>query len=552
VKIPPKFRKWLPWAAGCLLLVVGLQWFLAPSIVAHEIRKRHPDVQFGSIDVDFWWREATLHKVNVNRGWLDATADIVRVNLRTEAVHAENGLVTLDVNKKPKGSSEGKRRNITAEGFSVHAVWGKLTADVQGVSLNNDGIHASSALLQHPDLQIMAFQGKETLVGIDIDRDFTHVTLSKVEFPEGVELAGQKVTPTVEKVSATRKDDAWSGTIGRVAVTTTIHDTPVAIEAKGLTATERGDMLHVQLDQAIVSHPWLSTEAVSFRNIETDVGRTLLHVFDVKVNGATLSFDRSLMEVSGSEPCQTWADALPDGLRHGPLAEKNLFSGQLEFSFALNPKPTVKISGACAANCSGPAVTALRHQFSYTAYDEAGKPFSRTTGPDMKDWVLLKDINERMPIAVMEMEDLGFRNHHGFLPSAIENSFVEDVKSGTFSRGGSTITMQLAKNVWLKRDKTIGRKVEELLLSQVLESCLTKDEIIETYLNVVEFGPDVYGVGPAAQHYFKMPASDLSAAQTFYLAWILPRPRKAPPPDEKTMAHMTALVHSLAAWEDDE
>jgi membrane peptidoglycan carboxypeptidase len=106
--------------------------------------------------------------------------------------------------------------------------------------------------------------------------------------------------------------------------------------------------------------------------------------------------------------------------------------------------------------------------------------------------------------------------------------------------------MQTAKNLWLSREKTFGRKVEELFLSQVLESCLTKDEIMELYLNIVEFGPNVYGLRQAAQHYFKVDPVSLDPREAFYLAWILPRPRKSPPPSAATMTRMSTLMQMLA------
>ena len=84
-------------------------------------------------------------------------------------------------------------------------------------------------------------------------------------------------------------------------------------------------------------------------------------------------------------------------------------------------------------------------------------------------------------------------------------------------------------------------------MAQELESCFTKDEILELYLNVVEFAPNVYGIGAAAQHYFKKSPIALSPVQAFYLATILPRPRKAPPPTEATLAGVQKLMTRFAS-----
>jgi membrane peptidoglycan carboxypeptidase len=100
------------------------------------------------------------------------------------------------------------------------------------------------------------------------------------------------------------------------------------------------------------------------------------------------------------------------------------------------------------------------------------------------------------------------------------------VKAGKFVRGASTISMQLAKNLYLSRDKTLSRKLQEAVLTMLLEQELGKDQILELYLNVIEFGPGIYGIGAAAQHYFNASPSQLSLGQSLYLASILPSPTR--------------------------
>jgi membrane peptidoglycan carboxypeptidase len=269
--------------------------------------------------------------------------------------------------------------------------------------------------------------------------------------------------------------------------------------------------------------------------------------FDVKVGDATLHLDPKAMSVKGAESCNTWLDALPPEFHVGPLSAVKFNAGNLSFALGIKPKPFLDVKGSCTSTCD--KITEPRHKFSYITYDAHGDQNAerRTTGPDVKtEWVPIAHINDGVPVAVMNMEDFGFRSHHGYLPAALEQSFEADVDSGKFQRGGSTITMQTAKNLWLSREKTFGRKIEELFLSQVLESCFTKDEIMELYLNIVEFGPNVYGLHQAAEHYFKIEPMSLDPAEAFYLAWILPRPRKAPPPNAATMARMGTLMHMLA------
>ncbi len=148
------------------------------------------------------------------------------------------------------------------------------------------------------------------------------------------------------------------------------------------------------------------------------------------------------------------------------------------------------------------------------------------SGPGAPGWVPYDGISRFMEIAVLVCEDGGFYRHRGFDFRAIARAMEDDIRAGRFVRGASTISMQLAKNLYLGREKTLARKIQEALLTLLLEQELAKKELMEIYLNVVELGPGIYGVGPAAEHYFKLPAKDLSLGQALYLASILPDPTR--------------------------
>jgi membrane carboxypeptidase/penicillin-binding protein PbpC len=126
----------------------------------------------------------------------------------------------------------------------------------------------------------------------------------------------------------------------------------------------------------------------------------------------------------------------------------------------------------------------------------------------------------------MTCEDGRFRRHRGFDHEAIHNSVRENLRARKFLRGASTISMQLAKNLYLGREKTISRKLQELILTTYLEQALTKDQIMELYLNVVEFGPMTFGIGNASSRYFNKHPASLSLGQSMYLASILPAPSR--------------------------
>ena len=163
--------------------------------------------------------------------------------------------------------------------------------------------------------------------------------------------------------------------------------------------------------------------------------------------------------------------------------------------------------------------------FSYAIVDKDGKPEDRETGPGSDEWAPLDTISPMMQVAVLTTEDGAFFHHHGFNEWAIKASLVANLKAGRFVRGASTITMQLAKNLFLSREKTLSRKLEELILADYLERTFKKDEMMELYLNIIEFGPDVYGVKAAAEHYFGRRPAELNLAECLFLSSLLPNPR---------------------------
>lgn len=137
----------------------------------------------------------------------------------------------------------------------------------------------------------------------------------------------------------------------------------------------------------------------------------------------------------------------------------------------------------------------------------------------------LKEISPYLKNLVLISEDASFYGHNGFDWDELKNSFERNLSVGRAARGGSTITQQLAKNVFLNSEKTIARKIREALLTVQIESILTKDKIFEKYLNVIEWGPQIYGVEAAAQHYFNKPASALNLLEAAYLTFLIPNPK---------------------------
>ena len=122
-------------------------------------------------------------------------------------------------------------------------------------------------------------------------------------------------------------------------------------------------------------------------------------------------------------------------------------------------------------------------------------------------------------------EDATFRRHNGFSEYHVRNSIRANITRGSFVRGGSTISMQLAKNLFLGREKTLSRKLQEVFLTWRLERWLSKDRILEIYANIVEMGPDVFGFDSAAEYYFNERVTEISVREMAFLVSILPGPR---------------------------
>ncbi|MGH6609983.1 MAG: monofunctional biosynthetic peptidoglycan transglycosylase [Burkholderiaceae bacterium] len=141
-------------------------------------------------------------------------------------------------------------------------------------------------------------------------------------------------------------------------------------------------------------------------------------------------------------------------------------------------------------------------------------------------WVDYERISNNLKRAVIASEDARFTEHEGVDWEAIEKAYKENVRKGRPARGGSTITQQLAKNLFLSSERSYVRKAQELVITYMIEALWDKRRILEVYLNVVEWGEGVFGAEAAARQYFGVSASQLSAEQSARLAAYLPSPKR--------------------------
>ena len=232
---------------------------------------------------------------------------------------------------------------------------------------------------------------------------------------------------------------------------------------------------------------------------------------------------------------QDFITSLPDGLfSHfkGMEAQGN-FSYNLNFEYKKS-KPNniifdskLKPEGLKITKYGKADLNKLNSEFVYQAIENGIPQRPIVVGPENPYFTPLAEISPYLQKCVLTSEDPSFFNHRGFINEAFKQSIAKNIRTKKFARGASTISMQLVKNVFLTREKTLSRKLEEILLVYVLENnrISSKERMLEVYFNVIEWGPNVYGIGEAAGFYFQKRPMDLSLNECLFLATIIPKPK---------------------------
>lgn len=214
-----------------------------------------------------------------------------------------------------------------------------------------------------------------------------------------------------------------------------------------------------------------------------------------------------------------------------------------------------------------PNISQLRdHNPETTSMIQARQREAQERGEDPKQiqtWVPLEKISPNLERAVLAGEDTNFTTHHGFDYAAIQRAWEDAQREAekeakeegdddsswipnmpSFKRGASTITQQLAKNLFLSSEKSFFRKGHEAVITYFLERKLSKRRILEIYLNVIEWGDGIYGAEAASQFYFKKPASDLSPREAAFLSAIIPNPNTVfnPQKNPKRVARRQRII----------
>ena len=232
-------------------------------------------------------------------------------------------------------------------------------------------------------------------------------------------------------------------------------------------------------------------------------------------------------------PCKDVLAALPAGLvpslQGFELAGK--FDLDVEAVVDMANLEGVRLGGKvgidnCQVKAAPPRVAASRLSgpFTHRPIMRDGSERVVDLQPGSGTFTPLAEISPYMVSAVLTTEDGGFWRHKGFLPSQFEAALRRNVEAGKVRLGASTITMQMVKNVLLSHERTLARKLQELFLTWYVERALPKERIMEIYLNVIEFGPGIYGITRASRHYFGKRPAELTPPEAAYLALMLPTP----------------------------
>ena len=234
--------------------------------------------------------------------------------------------------------------------------------------------------------------------------------------------------------------------------------------------------------------------------------------------------------------CQEVLDAIPTGLV--PHLRGFALDGQFRSNIyveadwadldALQLKGGIGIRRCRVRRAPRTKVNANRLRGPFTVSPEVyrGRPVEVNVGPSNPDYVPLWDVSRYLTDSLMTTEDSAFYRHRGFIVPEFRVALIRNLKAGRFRYGASSITMQIVKNVMLDRQKTLSRKLQELFLTWYIETKLPKDRLLEIYVNAIEYGPRLYGIGAAARRYFDKHPRELNPVEAAFFSSILPGPKR--------------------------
>ena len=550
---------------GILFVMLLSASVLLPDTIRSKVEKEVPGVQaIGGISWNL--RSVTLKTVLVNRPGMIGKIKEVKVLLdwnnfkpSPEFIEVRGGHLTIDYVKRSPSSEEGGpskssmlKKLSVFELDTLKVVKGDYVGVAHGVNLTNgDMCCAAGGVVLDPHLKHSMFiRDHRVDLGpfcVNLEAKTAEIksvttTINPPEGVPGISSMGHDVVATDVEVDF----PAHTFKMERLAISELLTGYGVTLSYQ-----EVQHLALLDVQKLETSHPWVTSSEdplgqVEFREIKAEVPLEGPKFARVSSKGTTLHIDLNRGKMSGRADCNAWAQALPYP-KLKEFDDPHFFTGELGFSVDTGPSKDVKLSYNCKATCAAPLLARLKKPFTYEAYTSDGKTlFTRTSGAGSPDWAGLDMIPNYVPQAIVTLEDPAFASHRGLLGVSMYLALKQNIARGDLHIGGSTISQQLAKNLWLRRDKTITRKASEALLTLALESCYTKDKILELYMNVVEYAPNVYGIRAAAKHYFNKEVSELEPEEAYYLASLLPHPKSAVPPYQGGLDNARKLMSTLA------
>ncbi len=311
------------------------------------------------------------------------------------------------------------------------------------------------------------------------------------------------------------------------------------------------------LHKVTIDHPKLAETPV--QNLSLDfAGKARYDIADKKltIENVSLKKDSAEVKLDGEihrqtdkttylltasmpeTPCNNLFSSIPQELL--PALEGFTLDGTFSFNLKLQLDTSklkdLRLDGSldlnsCRVKEAGDKTKVSLTEFSEGSFEHVveepdGKTYRFWVGGGSENWVSLDEISVYMVNGIITTEDGSFFTHKGTSSMQVIRSMVANLAAGSFRRGASTITMQLVKNVFLNRKKTISRKLQELVLTWWVEQNVSKERILSLYFNLIEFGPGIYGLKKASEHYFECLPSELTPWQAAYLLSIIPNPKK--------------------------
>jgi hypothetical protein len=430
--------------------------------------------------------------VHADAGFERAAADVALPAVRVERMVATGGHATA---RGPGGPALALGGATVTFGMGARAI--RATGDVDDAGV--------------PRPVELVLAGDAVAVTLD------HVPLAAAApwLPAALAVGDARLTGTID---ASRIDGgvaiaARGELAGAALASPTIADRPVPLDVSGrLTARHRGAALDVD-----------ATLAAGKANL----------VATAHLDRGVTGWDHGGVRVTvPPTSCLDVLDAIPRPLRGATagLTVDGTASARFDLKLAGTAEPgqAVRLAarvdvGGCRVLAEAPGgdparlATAREHVF----FDGS----RRRIGPGTDGWVRLDDLYGYVPGAFVAAEDARFWDHGGFDVEQIARSLEVDLRERRLARGGSTISQQLVKNVYLGPERTFARKLQEAILTWRLEATTAKRTILEQYLNVIELGPGVFGLDAAARHWFDKPATRLTTRQAAFLAALTPEPR---------------------------